>query len=60
MMAKAMTRKLIEYSFDINLGMGYEELTDENREAISAERWAQYKEELARGIDHPMNKEDAK
>lgn len=66
MMAKAMSRKLIEYNFDveynfnINIEMEYEELTDEQRETISAERWAQYKEELARGIDHPMNKEDDK
>ena len=60
MMAKAMARKLIEYNLDINIEMEYEELTGEQRETISAERWAQYKEELARGIDHPMKKEEDK
>ena len=58
MMAKKMARKLVEYNFDIGPGMNYEELSLEDREDISAERWEQYKEEVARGIEHPMNKED--
>jgi hypothetical protein len=58
MMAKKMARKLIEYNFDIGPGMEYEELSDEDKEQISAERWQQYKEEVARGIEHPMNKSD--
>jgi hypothetical protein len=57
MMAKKMARKLIEYNFDLGPGMEYDELSDEDKESISAERWAQYKEEVARGIDHPMNKD---
>ena len=57
-MAKKMARKLVEYNFDIGPGMEYEDLSVEDRESISAERWEQYKEEVARGIDHPMNKED--
>jgi hypothetical protein len=56
MMAKKMARKLIEYNFDIGPGMDYDELSVEDREAISAERWVQYKEEVDRGIEHPMNK----
>ncbi len=55
MMAKKMARKLIEYNFDIGPGMDYDELSDDDRESISAERWEQYKEEVARGVEHPMN-----
>ncbi len=57
-MAKKMARKLVEYNFDIGPGMNYDELSLEDRESISAERWAQYKEEVDRGIEHPMNKEE--
>ncbi len=56
MMAKKMARKLIEYNFDIGPGMEYEELSEEDRANIAADRWEQYKEEVDRGIDHPMNK----
>ena len=56
MMAKKMTRKLIEYKFDICSGMEYEELSEEDKENIAAERWAQYKTEVDRGIEHPMSK----
>lgn len=53
-MAKAMARKLLSYKFHVSSEMGYEELSEEDRTIISEERWAQYKEELAKGIDHPM------
>ena len=60
MMAKKMARKLIKYKFDVGPGMGYEELSKEDREEIAAERWEQYVAEVERGIEHPMNKRGTK
>jgi hypothetical protein len=60
-MAKKMALKLLDYKSDYVEEMGYDELDDPD--AITEERWAKYRDEVKREIEHPLNgypKEDSK
>lgn len=57
-MAKKMAQKLIEYKFDYYKGMEYDAIEDP--ESVVAERYAKYKDEVDRMIEHKLFEEPKK
>jgi hypothetical protein len=57
-MAKKMSRRISRNKYKLSEALDYEEMSEEDKKTVSRERWNQYLEELAMGVDHPMKKED--